>query len=360
MPRASRLPSVPFGWYYVYRSAQKNRRIVTNKLELAVFRQMLASTVVKSGLKLHFAHVDETELHLGVQAGSGAVSKELGKFFERFADDINRRRGETGSLFREHAHILLVQPGKWLLALGRWIHWLPQLKSADSSGLYYWNTEPFYRNRRTAKGLHTTVVFRMLTGGSRKLQTQEQAYRKFFDQCPATHEVELFKRGSPQDVRIVGDPQFISRVCRELPAIPVPRRVDDLTAQTGLEEVATAVVENFRSLCQEQLPPAQRRKWMRDVSLERLRSLSRTQPLPMLRALCASLLVTGLRLRLRYVERFLNCRPKTLRAGRREQYQVRFREIFGQSYECLNSPSAVEAPRCSDRQPRRDDFATRL
>jgi hypothetical protein len=281
----------------------------------------------------------------------------LGKFFERFADDINRRRGETGSLFREHAHVLLVQPGKWLLALGRWIHWLPRLKGADASGLYYWNTDPFYRTPRTAKGLHTTVVFRMLTGGSRKPRIQEQAYRKFFDQCPASHEIELFKRGSPQDVRIIGDPEFISRVCRELPAMPVPRRVDDLTAQGGIEGVAMAVVENFRSLCQERLPPAQRRKWMRDVSLERLRSLSRTHPLPMLRALCASLLLTGLRLRLRHVERFLNCRPKTLRAGRREQYQVRFREIFGQSYECLNSLSAVETPRYSERKPRHDDFA---
>ena len=360
MPRAPRLRSVPFGWYYVSRSAQKNRRIVTSKLELAVFRQMLASTVMKNGLKLHFAHVDETELHLGVQSGSGAVSKELGKFFERFADDINRRRGETGSLFREHAHILLVQPGKWFLALGRWIHWLPQLKSADSSGLYYWNTESFYRNRRTVKGLHTTVVFRMLTGGSRKLQTQERAYQKFFDQCPAAREVELFKRGSPQEVRIVGNPEFISRVCRELPAIPVPRRVDDLTVQTELEEFAMAVVENFRSLCQEHLPPAQRRKWTRDVSLERLRSLSRTQPLPMLRALCASLLVTGLRLRLDHVERFLNCRPKTLRAGRRHQYQTQFREIFGLSYEYLNSSTVVETPHRLDRQPRRGDFATRL
>lgn len=151
MPRAPRLRSVPFGWYYVSRSAQKNRRIVTSKLELTVFRQMLASTVVKNGLKLHFAHVDETE----------------------------------------HAHVLLVQPGKWFLALGRWIHWLPQLKSADSSGLYYWNTESFYRNRRTVRGLHTTAIFRMLTGGSRKLQTQERAYQKFFDQCPAACEVEL-------------------------------------------------------------------------------------------------------------------------------------------------------------------------
>ena len=121
-----------------------------------------------------------------------------------------------------------------------------------------------------------------------------------------------------------------------------------------------AVVENFRSLCQQQLPPAQGHKWTRDVSLERLRSLSRAQPLPMLRALCASLLVTGLRFRLDQVERFLNCRPKTLRAGRRNQYQLRFREIFGQSYECLSSSSAVETPHRSDRQPRRDDFVYQM
>jgi hypothetical protein len=194
MSREASLPTVTFGWYYFARSAADNRKIITNRSERDVFRNLLSVTLVAYGVHLHFIYVDENEIHMGLRAGPSSVTKALGRFCEKFAHEINRSRKEKGSLFRPHAHVVLVQPGRWFLLLGRFIHSIPRLNTESSkvhSGPQV-NSDVHYRSRKRMRGLDTSLILRIVSHGSRQPDVQDEAYRLLFDQPPSATEITLF------------------------------------------------------------------------------------------------------------------------------------------------------------------------
>jgi len=342
MSREPILPTVPYGWYYFARTAANNRKIIANSLERDTFRNLLTATLVARGMHVHFVYVDENEMHLGVRAGSGSLTKALGGFCEKYAHKINRSRQEKGSLFRPHAHVVLIQPGRSFVLLGRFIHWIPRLAAADSqvNGSQF-NSDTYYRNHKRTRGLETSVILRMISHGSRNPRVQDEAYRVIFDQPPAASEIELFRKGSPADPRMVGEREFIVRTFRELGATQHPR----VRAQRGVPEEIPGVIlrmlERFNVSFNSHLPPATARRWLRVSTLDNVCSKSRRPPLPMLRALVASQLVANGRFRLDQLESFFHCRPRTLSAGRRRAYQARFEALFNQPYQSLFQEAIV-------------------
>lgn len=337
MSRDPSLPTVAFGWYYFARRAANNRKIITNESEREAFRYLLSTTLAAYGVHLHFVQVDENEMHLGVRAGTGSVTKALGSFCEKFAHQINRLRHEKGSLFRPHAHVVLVQPGRWFLHLGRFIHWLPGLKGEDPMGgsRPQLSSNTHYRNRKRMRGLDTSLILRIVSRGARQPEVQDEAYRAFFDQPPSATEIALFRTGSPQDPRIVGDPTFISRMARELGVPLHPRATRQRGAIDGLPSDLALMLERFHVVCNQQLPPSTAEAWTRRSTVEGVCSKSRQPPLPMLRALAASHFVDTGRFLLGQLEGVFQCRPRTLSAGRRRAYQLKFEALFGRPYHAI-------------------------
>src|SRR6185437_2406814 len=58
------------------------------------------------------------------------------------------------------------------------------------------------------------MSFFMLGRGAYDRQSQEEAYRKLFDRTPEPSHASLFRRGSAEDPRILGDAQFMANVWR--------------------------------------------------------------------------------------------------------------------------------------------------
>jgi hypothetical protein len=351
MSRAPSLPTVAFGWYYFTRTAADKRRIITNESERHAFSHLLNATLGRHGVHLYFVHVDENEMHLGMRAGGGSLTKTLGSFCEKFAHEVNRARSEKGPLFRPHAHVLLIQRGRWFVLLGRFIHWIPRLRGQISEGGdSQLSSDAYYRRRKRVRGLETSVILRMVSNGSRKPEVQHEAYRALFDQPPSAAEIYLFRKGSPQDSRMVGDPTFIVRTTRELGVVPSPRADGQLAAQDEIPCAIARMLESFRVACEERLPATTAQKWMRVSTLENVCSRSRQPPLPMLRALAASHLIHGGRFRLSQLERCFHCRPGTLSAGRRRAYEAKFEAMFRQRYQEVilddhDGFAQLEAPR---------------
>jgi hypothetical protein len=336
MPRLLCLPTLPFRWYYFSRMAATGRKIIADRSEVRAFRTMLAWVLGKSGAHLHFAHVDGNELHLALQSSDVSLSGVLGSFCQQYARAINGSRNEKGSVFRPHAHLLLVQREKWFLPLGRYIHWIPQFRSPDSErSLCFWNTDDVYRNRQSIRGLVTSATFRALSRGSRQSRVQDQAYREFFSQKPSRDEVALFKAGSAEDARILGDRAFISDISQQL-GLPARRRVIRWSnTEEDIRRATLALIGGLRGICDDSLPANKAREWMRLTTLENVCSKRRAQPLPMIRALGASYVVAHRIATVRQAERFYHCRPRTLSAGRRRRHEEKFRDKFNQSYEQL-------------------------
>jgi hypothetical protein len=342
MPRPARLPSIPFGWYYVALRSVRNRRIVTSRSELTALLNVLRATLRESGARLHAGYIAEREAHLALQIGEGRLSSFTGRFQHEYARLFNRTHDEHGSLFRLHYHVLLFQHQQWLVPLAHYIHSIRRLTPPDDRqcGLF-WSTDEVYRGSGKQDWVTTNVVLRMLTRGAYSRQIQEEAYRKLFDQSPAPSHARLFRRGSSSDPRLLGDTQFVTDVWRQ-----TGRRSPDPTQRArnlegDIPGVVMQVIEQFNALCDRRLP-RDKAAGRRIVTFEALRSRSRKRPLPMVRALSVSYLLKHKIATPAQAACFFNCGPRPVSASRRRFYEALFRECFGAKPEILFCPHPGE------------------
>jgi hypothetical protein len=343
MPRLARLPSIPFGWYYVALHSVRNRRIVTSRAELKTILKLLRATLRERGARLHAGYIAEREAHLALQVGEGRLSAITGCFQHEYARLFNKTHDEHGSLFRLHYHVLLVQHQQWLVPLTHFIHWIRRLEVPDDyPGGLWWSSDEVYRGIRKQDWVTTNVVLRMLTRGAYSRPIQEEAYRKLFDQAPAPSHARLFRRGSSKDPRLLGDAQFISDVWRQ-----TGRRSPDRTRRArhlegDIPGVVMQVIEQFNALCDQRLPRDKAATLKRVVTYENLRSRSRKRPLPMVRALSVSYLIKHKIATPSQAARFFSCGPRPVSATRRRFYEALFRECFGAKTEMLFCPHPGE------------------
>jgi hypothetical protein len=273
-----------------------------------------------------------------------------GTFQHEYARVFNRFHNEQGSLFRLHHHELLFQHPRWLVPLVHFIHWIRRLAPPEEYPGLWWSSDEVYRGIAKQGWVTTNAVLRMLTRGAYDRQAQEEAYRRRFDQAPEGSHARLFRRGSPEDPRILGDAQFIKEVWRL-----TGRRLTDRTRRARRFEgdipgVVKQVVEQFNTLCGQRLPHTQAAIWKRRVTYENVLSRSRKRPLPMVRALSASYLIERKFAAPWQAARFFGCGPKLVSARRRCFYAALFHEWFGAKPEilfsaCGNSSAELQSQR---------------
>jgi hypothetical protein len=339
MPRLARLPSIPFGWYYVALHSVPHRRLVTSQAELKTLLKLLRVTLRKRGARLHAGYVAELEAHLVLQVGEKPLKAAIGGFQHEYARFFNRSHDEHGSLFRLHHHVLLFQHQRWLVALVNFIHWMRRLQAPDDDqGGLWWSSDAVYRGSTKQGWVTTNAVLRMLTRGAYSRQVQQKAYRELCDQVPEPNHVQLFMHGSAEDPRLLGDAQFIADTWRV-----TGRRLPDRTRRVrhlegDIPGVVTQVIEQFNSLCIDRLPPQQAEAWRRVVTYDNVRSRSRRRPLPMVRALSAAYLIEHEIATAAQAARFFGSGPRSVSARRRRFYDGHFRERFGAAPEVLFSP----------------------
>jgi hypothetical protein len=329
MPRFRRLPPIPFGSYYIALHAERGRSLVTSAADLKVFLEVTRVTLHKKGADLHAAYVAKNEVHLAIRSGNVPVSAITRSLCHEYARRFNREHLESGGLFRSHAHILLIQPRRWLVPLVHFIHWIPRLRPLQSGDSEYsWNSDAAYRGHARRRGLITHAVLHILSGGARRREVQEQAYRARFDKAPDPELVWLFAHGSPEDPRMLGDKEFREEIWSTTHSQP-PRRQRAAANGNAVRDAVLDVVQRFAAMCDKELPARQARAWKRTVTLEQLCSPSRKRPLPMIRAVSASYIINRKIATRAQTASFFGCRPETLSAHRRGHYVTLFRECFG-------------------------------
>jgi hypothetical protein len=329
MPRLERLPPIPFGSYYIALHAERGRSLVTSAADLNLFLEVLRVTLHKKGAHLHAGYVAKNEAHLSIRSGEAPVSAITRSLCHEYARRFNREHLQSGGLFRSHAHILLVQQRLWLVPLVHFIHWIPRLRpvrSGDSE--YSWNSDAVYRRHVRRQGLITHAVLHILSGGARRREVQDHAYRERFDKAPDPEHVWLFAHGSPEDPRMLGDKEFREEIWSATRQQP-PRRERVAAHGNAVRDAVLDVVQRFGALCDKELPARQARAWKRTVTLEQLCSHSRRRPLPMIRAVSASYIINRRIATRAQTASFFGCRPETLSAHRRRHYVTLFRGCFG-------------------------------
>ena len=329
MPRLPRLPSIAFGWYYVALHAENGRTLVRSGADLNVIGEVLRETVRQKGAHLHAGSVMPGEVHLAIQNGEGPVSAFTRSFCRKYARRFNRTHHESGELFRTHPHVLLIQHQVWLVPLAHVIHWIPRLRSFKSVPPDCWcSSDSAYRTRERRGGLTTHVVLHIVSGGARRRNLQDEAYRRRFDKPPDPEHLRLFAQGSAEDPRMLGDLEFRTEIWRATRQ-PAPRRRNHAPlVNDNIRRAVIDVMERFAIICDESLSEQRASAWKRVVTVELLCSPSRKRPLPMIRAVSASYVIQHHIATRAQTARFFGCRPETLSARRRRHQAFLFGELF--------------------------------
>lgn len=338
MSRLSRLPLHLFGWYYVTLFAKKGRKLLTNQTDLAAFLRILTATLRKQGVQLHGGYMAETEVHLALKIGQKMVSAFTASLCHDYALFLNRTHQEGGALFKPHPRVLLIQQQSWLIRLVHHIHWLPNLRAPDCSDKSaWWSSDAAYRGRARMNGLVTSVILRSVSGGSRSAQKQDEAYERRFAGAPDPDDARHFLKGSKLDPRILGDDRFVRKFWELTGQRPPARRRRMIEARNDalMRRTVVRAIRRFRRLSEGTRARPQASLWRRTLTMANVRAMSRKQPLPTIRALCVSYLVSQhLATRLQAAG-FFGCRPETLSLGRRRRHERLFREWFNQPYTIL-------------------------
>jgi hypothetical protein len=337
MPRLPRLPSIPFGWYYIALYAERERRLVTDDGDLTMFLDLLRATLQKKGAHLHAGYVTSKEVHLAVQCGEGPVSAVTRSFCHEYARRFNRKHVESGRLFRARPHVLLIQQRLWLVPLVHVIHWMRRLRPLQiGDGEIYWNSDAVYRGRARLEGLITHVVLHIVSDGARLRDAQRDLYRKRFDRPPDDEQIRFLSDGSPDDPRMLGDEEFLAGI-RLTTGQASPRQGRAAPLAGDVRHVVADAVEKFGAMCDLALPRRKARAWTRVVTVEQLCSHSRKRPLPVIRALITAHVIARDMATRSQAARFFGCRPDTLSVDRRRRAEVQFSEWFGATSDALFS-----------------------
>lgn len=340
MPRLARLQFIPFGWYYVVLRSAIDRRIVTNRADLATALKLLRRTLRAKGARLHAGYIAEREVHLALQAGEVPLSAITGEFQHAYARAFNRAHHEYGSLFRLHYHVLLFQHQSWLVPLTHFIHWIRRPDTPDDcTGGPWWSSDAAYRGLEKQDWVTTNVVLRMLNRGAYSRHVPQEIYRRFFDKAPDPGNIRMFRHGSEEDPRLLGDAQFITDVWRRTGRrSPDRARRRTPRLEGDIRGVVMQVIEQFTALCVGQLPQQKAATWSSIVTYENLRSRSRRRPLPMLRALSVAYLVAQKIASPTQAAHFFGCGLRPVSARRRRFYVAQLHQLFGVKPEILFAP----------------------
>ena len=330
MPRPARLPSIPFGWYYVAMRSVAHRRLLTSREDIAGLLKLLAATLHRQGARLHAGHVSEREMHLVLQVGEEPLSSLTRRLQHDYARMFNRAHQERGSLFRLHYWALLFEHPRWLVPLVRHVHGIGRLEGAgEGRPELGWSSDAVYRGDEKRAWVTTNVVLRMLVRGTYDRRRQEEAYRRLFDRPPEPDESFPFTRAGRMDSRILGDAEFVAAIWNRSGRRAPGRTRDARQLEAAMAEVAKQVIGWFLALGDVRLPSHRAAAWRRLVTCDNVRSKSRARPLPMVRALIASSLIEQGIATPAQAARCLNCGTTPVSAHRRSFYAGMCRDVLG-------------------------------
>jgi len=236
MSRRSRL-HVPGGLYYVVQRSNARQPIFTDAEDYAVFEQLLAAMLGRCRARVHAFCWEQSALHLAVEISDVAIGRLMQRLTSQYARKVHQRHGESGHLFQQRYHALLIDPEVYLLRLIRHIHMAPVRASlVTDPNDYTLSSHQSYLGTTSIPWLTTQLGTRLL---GHRSEPARQAYQRLMFEPPAPEEVVSFERGGPEDPRVLGDRDFMTIVPRHLRTYrstsSLDQVIDTVTRTLGVE-----------------------------------------------------------------------------------------------------------------------------
>jgi len=283
MPRPLRI-HVPGGFYHVTLRGNHREDIFCHTRERTLLNIIVARALEKHLAGLHAFCWMTNHLHFLVRVGDIPLGRLMQQIASEYARAFQANLETTGHLFENRYYATLVDTDSYLLEALRYVHQNP-IRGGISSRVdqYRWSSHSDYSGRAEHPWVTTDFILKLFSSARARAMA---LYRAFVEDTPApqvAEELAALEKGVP----LLGECEFIARHA------PVRRQA------VTLESIIEAACRHFA------------------VTLDQLRSSSRTARLVSARAWVASTATSIGATHLTEVARALNRDESTLRHAMR-------------------------------------------
>lgn len=195
--------------------------------EIDAFETILVGSLRRYGYLLHAYCWMRDGAIMAIQTSQEPLGRGLQRITSRYTLHSNALRGRQGPLFEERYRSLLVQKGRYLTALIRYIHRAPvRSRLVARVNDHAWSSHHAYAGNHRISWLTTHQVKRRLAFAG--IRT-ESAYRVWVELPEDDRFLQLMREGHAADSRVVGNDAYV-RALGLAPAVAHDSRsIDQIT-----------------------------------------------------------------------------------------------------------------------------------
>jgi putative transposase len=289
--------NVPGGTYYVVQRGGAGRMIFSCPEDYSILERLLATALRRNRATAYAYCWTPDSIHLVVRTGEIPIGRLMQGLTSRYARAIHKRDGGAGHFFGARYQASLLDPNEYLLRLIQYVHHLPVVQGLVSRPGDY-----AYASHRAYLGIAETpwVNTRAPLSALDVTQGPLEAYEALMASSPAQCDVDLFRNGGRNDLRVIGGPEFLASL---------PRHARKYRSKISLDQIIHAVTQAL------------------GVEREHVMSSSRRRELALARALIAWFAIERRVATLTEVARRLNRDPSTLSVAI-SRYSVSRQDLF--------------------------------
>jgi len=228
MSRRQRL-HIPQGMYYVIQRGSEYQPVFSGPADYAMFERLLTGALRRTHTVVHAYCWTPQAIHMLVQIDDIPVGRFMQGLTSRYARSIHQLAGGTGHFFQQRYQAILIDAEAYMRKLVRYIHYVPVLGGAQpnpESHLY--SSHAAYAGTTQVPWLTTRAALHSISDG----EDTKVAYRELMSNAPPAQDIDVFERGSGNDLRVIGSPSFLANL---------PRNSRTYRSNVSLDQIITNV-----------------------------------------------------------------------------------------------------------------------
>jgi REP element-mobilizing transposase RayT len=289
--------NVPGGTYYIVQRGGAGRMIFSCPEDYSTLERLLATALRRNRATAHAYCWTPDAIHLVIRTGETPIGRLMQGLTSRYARAIHKRDGGSGHFFGARYQASLLDPDAYLLRLTHYVHQLPVILGlASHPDSYAHTSHAAYLGTVDRPWINTRAALSAIDVE----QDPVKAYEQLMARSPAECDVELFRYGGRNDLRVIGGPEFLAGL---------PRHARKYRSKISLDQIIHAVTQAL------------------GVERDHVMSSSRRRELALARALIAWFAIERRVATLTEVARRLNRDPSTLSVAI-SRYSVSRQDLF--------------------------------
>lgn len=154
----------PGHWHHVMNRGVDRQRVYFVAGDARRFLELVGDATRSESVNVHAYCLMTNHFHLLVETPFGGLSSFMKRVLGPYTQQVNRRLGRDGPLFRGRYHSRVVGSERYVLAAARYVHRNPMDLGVDLAS-YRWSSLRYYVDQRLAPTWLETEMLRALFGG---------------------------------------------------------------------------------------------------------------------------------------------------------------------------------------------------